>query len=240
MFTVPSVDDWFELTKLYPEFQRPSDTSLKDYGYMEVFRFLDARPSAGRILEFGHGFNPALFVRYGSDRETWGVDDFQSLHYFSQDRDAWERTFAEQMTQRCPPQCRFVRGLLSDGAPDSLPEGYFDVVCSVSVLEEMPLEAVAPIVRRAASLLKPGGFLIGTHDFCEAMLDRLPLYVDLQRGAGLKIDLPAMPTFDQKTLIENPTVVMTAYQMETPASQRKYWGHWTTAFTIAQKPMPSQ
>jgi hypothetical protein len=38
-----------------------SHAVLKDYGYMAIMDYLDERPDAYRILEFGHGFNAMLF-----------------------------------------------------------------------------------------------------------------------------------------------------------------------------------
>jgi hypothetical protein len=69
---IPSVDEWFRLSLKYPEFHRPSHTVLKDYGYMEIMAYLDTHPEVRRVLEFGHGFNSTLFVRYGRDRDICG------------------------------------------------------------------------------------------------------------------------------------------------------------------------
>ena len=66
---------------------------LKDYGYMAIMDYVDERPDAHRILEFGHGFNATLFERYGRQRDVWGIDDCQGLSYFTTDPVEWERRF---------------------------------------------------------------------------------------------------------------------------------------------------
>ncbi len=62
------------------------------------------------------------------------------------------------------------------------------MVCSVSVLEEVPIETVRDILKHAVRLLKPGGALIGTHDLLTAVLGRIGDYVAAHAAAGL--DLP--------------------------------------------------
>src|ERR1700730_889188 len=100
----------------------------------------------------------------------------------------------------------------------------FDVVCSVSVLEEVPIETVRDILKHAARLLKTGGALIGTHDLLTEVPERIGEYVAAHAAAGLylPIETPA-PESNNKTLIENPTVAMIAYQMNEPET-RNYWG----------------
>lgn len=161
MLKIPTVDDWFALTLKYREFQKVSNTVLKDYGYMAIMDYLD-QSSAVNILEFGHGFNSTIFERYGASRNVWGVDDYQNLWYFPDTPDKWEKQFDEQVRSKAP-ECTYRRGLLGSSDID-LPENYFDVICSVSVLEEMSIESAAEIIRHSAKLLKPGGVLIGTHD----------------------------------------------------------------------------
>ncbi len=57
--TVPSVDDWWDLTREFPEFRKVRHGVLKDYGYMAALRFIrQQRPRT--ILEFGHGMNATL------------------------------------------------------------------------------------------------------------------------------------------------------------------------------------
>jgi hypothetical protein len=139
---IPTVDDWYRLSLKYRQFHRVSNEVLKDYGYMAIMDYLDSH-AANNILEFGHGWNPTLFERYGKVRNIWGVDDYQGLAYFgTTDRDAWEKRFDDEVRSKAP-RCTFVRGLLGGSPGADLPDNYFDVVCSVSVLEEVPIETAA-------------------------------------------------------------------------------------------------
>ena len=191
-----------------------------------------------RVLEIGHGFSPDLMLRFQSKHEVWGVDENQGLHYF--DSSKWEENYQANIVNTCP-HVKLVRGLVgSTEFPADLPVGYFDVVYSISILEEVTVPVLRAIVRSASELLRPGGWLIGTHDLKGAVLpDRLKAYFDFHRECGLDLgDIPdpASVTVDwEYALIEHPAMVMLAYQMATPEETRKYWGHWTTMFTAAQK-----
>lgn len=200
---IPSVDHWYALTAKYPEFRRPGNRTLKDYGYMKIYEYLDSHPELKSILEFGHGFNVSLFQRYGNERDTWGADAFQDLHYFPR-REEWHQRMQE-MVASAPPSCKFRTGLLGTESAKELPLNYFDVICSVSVLEEMELEQVRPILEHCEKLLKPGGVLIGTHDFYDAHAqDRLSRYCEMQREVGLHIKACPKFSIDTYTLVESP------------------------------------
>ena len=88
LFHVPSVDEWWKLTRKYPQFRTPSNLTLKEYGYMRLFELIEERRPR-RILEFGHGFSGTLFA-YCEQKgiEVWGVDDHMDLPYFPE-RDVW-------------------------------------------------------------------------------------------------------------------------------------------------------
>ena len=239
MLKIPTVDDWYCLSLKYRQFHRVSDTSLKDYGYMAIMDYLDSH-AANNILEFGHGFNPTLLERYSKARNVWGVDDYQGLAYFgTPDRNAWEKRFDQEVRSKAP-ECTFRRGLLGGSCGADLPSNYFDVVCSVSVLEEVTIETVRDILKHAARLLKPGGALIGTHDLLTVSPERIGEYVAAHAAAGLELPIETLaPEINDKTLIENPTSVMIWYQMNEPET-RKYWGHWATIWTVATKPRGSR
>ena len=236
MIKIPTMDDWFGLTRIYPQFQKVSNTALKDYGYMEVFKYLDDHPEAKNILEFGHGFNLDLFRRYGGTRNLWGADAWQGLHYFPSE-DEWKKEMARQISD-VSTSCTFRNCLLGVEHAADLPEGFFDVVCSVSVLEEMPIEGFSSIIEHAARLLKPGGVLIGTQDFCASSWrkERLHQCSEIQRRSGLAVENPPDPlVIDDKTLVENPTMAMLVYQDVKLAHEQGYFGHWSTLWSVAKK-----
>jgi SAM-dependent methyltransferase len=245
---IPMVDDWYRLSLKYRQFHRASNTVLKDYGYMAIMDYLDSH-DANHILEFGHGFSTALFERYRNARNIWGVDDYQGLACFgTPDRDAWEKKFDQEVRPKAAG-CTFRRGLLGGSRGADLPDNYFDVVCSVSVLEEVPIETVRDILKHAARLLKIGGRLIGTHDLLIEVpfaatrdqvqaQDRIGDYVAAHAAAGLDLPIGTLaPEINNKTLIENPTAAMICYQAKEPET-RNYWGNWATIWTVATKRDP--
>lgn len=243
MIEFPSVSDWFQLTRRYTEYKKGTVTSLKDYGVMRCMKFVEDemghRGKDCRVLEFGHGFNPAFLTRFQDKHEVWGADRDQKLNYFGAAFD-WEREFDKAVAPHTR-QVKFVRELLSRNTPSSaLPQNYFDVIASVSVLEEVPLSVVEEVLEAAFDKLRPGGVLIGTHDMrLEIAPQRIPGYIALHQKIGFEIEpLPVMPDLNVlQLLIENPTAVMIWYEQEEPEEGRKYWGHWGTCFTVARKPL---
>ena len=238
MILIPTMDDWWQLTREFPQFRKASDSVLKDFGYMSLLREIrQQRPK--RVLEFGHGFNKTLFELSENDAnvEMWGVDDFQGLHYFP-DRKGWEETYQDELVTRFP-KAKFARGLLGEHKRKSteLPEGYFDMVCSVSVLEEVPLKAATDIVSHCYQLLRPNGVFMGTHDICLRNMERIKLFIDACCACGFQCEGVRTPTELDGTglLIENPTVVMLNYQND-EGEHRRYRGHWTTLLTRMLKP----
>lgn len=238
----PSVDDWFQLARRYPEHKKANLATLKDYGVMRCMKYIDdtfaQRGKDCRVLEFGHGFNPAFLARFQDKHEVWGADKDQKLAYFGAGFD-WEARFRRDVAG-ATPNVKFVRELLTRNASESqLPANHFDAIASVSVLEEVGLDIVKDVLGAAYDKLRPGGVLIGTHDVQLQLADtRMPAYVALHRKIGFEIEeMAAMPTLNMKhLLIENPTSVMMWYQGGVAEDIRKYWGHFATCFTVARKP----
>ena len=234
MLKIPSVDDWFRLSLRFRDFHHVSHTVLKDYGYMAIQDYLDGHPEFHRLLEFGHGFNPTLFQLYGKNREVWGIDDC-GASYFTKDRAKWEAQFDKEVRAKAPA-CTFRRGLLGSQNKADLPSAYFDVVCSVSVLEELPIDVVRDILKHAANLLRRGGVLIGTHDLITDFPVRIGEYAAAHAEAGLALDdpYPCLDLSGHRLLLESPTAVMLWYQAH-EGEDRKFQGHWTTIWTVATK-----
>jgi SAM-dependent methyltransferase len=238
----PSVDEWFQLTRRYPAFKKASISTLKDYGVMRCMQYVEDnfahRGKDCRILEFGHGFNPVFLQRFQDKHEVWGADRDQELPYFGPNFD-WERRFKAEMAPHTK-NVTFVRELVSKHTENSkLPTNHFDVIASVSVLEEVTLGIVEDVLGAAFDKLRPGGVLIGTHDMrIEMANERMPAYIGLHQKIGYEIEsLPTMPNINVvQLLVENPTAVMIWYQGGVPEEARKFWGHWGTCFTVARKP----
>ena len=102
----------------------------------------------------------------------------------------------------------------------------------------MPIEGFSSIIEHAARLLKPGGVLIGTQDFCASpwRKERLHQCSEIQRRSGLAVENPPDPlVIDDKTLVENPTMAMLVYQDVKLAHEQGYFGHWSTLWSVAKK-----
>jgi len=253
MILIPTMSDWWALTAEFPAYRRATDGILKDYGYMYLLRYIEAR-SPARILEFGHGFNDTLFeVLAGRDDvEIWGVDDYQGLGYFP-DRAAWEKRHREELIDRYP-RARFVRGLigLHGSARSFLPEGYFDLVCSVSVLEEIRISEVVDVMTHCNALLKEGGELINSHDVQLPHWQRAADFIDAHRQAGFDPGIDAQRqreiaqgrSFDgSEILIQNPARVM-LNRKTFRGEHEPYGGHLSTIVAQVTKdagvtPQPS-
>lgn len=237
MLKIPTMNEWWRLSKEFPSFRNQTITLLKDFGYLEIFAHIREDHPA-RILEFGHGFNPGLFefTKADPDSEVWGIDDFQNLSYFTNDRTKWMDDHKRLLADKFP-NVHFVHGLLGDpqSLSGKLPENYFDLICSVSVLEEVPAEVMTKILSHCCRLLRPGGILLNTHDIRFGDRNRAREFVEAHRTAGFACDLTpaekALLEFKSadftQVILETPTHVMLYYQ-QTEGEERKYWGHFTT------------
>lgn len=242
MFQIPTVDDWFALYRTYgSDLEVEQKDPLKTFGVMKCVDFVlnnVERNSGGRVLEFGHGFNHRIMSYLSKGYEVWGCDEDQHLDYFS--AHDWEEKYQEDIVDKCEGVHLF-RGLI--GHDDILKKcqlSYFDVICSVSVLEELTQEQVAPILAQSWQLLKKGGWFIGTFDIHmkNIGLNIPPFLAQLTRH---RLDVGQMPSdlsLDwMKLLLESPVKVMLVYQMHQPPEERVYDGHWATMFFAAQKVM---
>lgn len=231
---LPSVDDWYSLTRRYPEYATLSGSPLKDFGYMAVMSEVFERETARklRVLEFGHMFNASLFVKLESQAETWGIDDIGIEHYIPQGAE-WEGAYKKHLLDRCPAT-RFVRGYLGRDM-DKLPPNYFDVVCSVSVYDNIPSSYWSAVTRHAFDVLQPGGAFINTYDFpLRYTHESVRKFIEVQRNSGFTVADPG-DQGDADLLIESQFAVINWYQKTEPPETRKYMGNFGTVLTIASK-----
>lgn len=237
MIVIPTMAQWWELTKLFPSYQYVTDRILKDYGYLAILKYLKTH-SPTRILEFGYGFNPTVFevLEQREDVEVWGVDDYQGLHYFPE-KNEWDARHKNELVDRFP-RTRFVRGLLGMDSPtrQMLPENYFDFICSVSVLEEVPVSKVQDILAHCRRLLRPGGVMLNTHDICLAQWHRVGAFLKAHRAVGFPLDITPeeeSKIVDEKqmdlsrVIIQNPAKIM-INRKKNRGEDAAYPGHWTT------------
>ncbi|MAY75478.1 MAG: hypothetical protein CMJ31_12345 [Phycisphaerae bacterium] len=232
--SIATMNDWWALTRRYPEFRLESHSLLKDFGYMQLMGYFDAL-APERALEMGHGFN-ATFLRHAQKRcELHAIDNDQGLVYFPSG-EQWNDLYAEHIAAPCR-EAKLHRGLLGvDGGHDLEPDS-FDMIASVSVLEELDTATLNAVVADAARLLRQGGALVGSFDLIlnrPRMLEKLVAACD---AAGLDIPRAPGPISAAKwndVLIESPSVVMLTYQMG-QREHRTYSGHWGAAWFVAIK-----
>lgn len=117
--------------------------SLKDI--QDAFAFFHLKDLKGaRICEIGGGHSRVL-PQLAQHNECWNVD----------------RLEGQGGGPTNPPLqkgVRLVRAFMGEFS-DQLPDDYFDVVFSISVVEHIPSESYPQSIRDATRVLKPGGFL---------------------------------------------------------------------------------
>ncbi len=137
-----------------------AEFSLKGFEYPWL---VDSREwkQGERILDVGAAYSalPAhLQKTYGC--EVWVADDFG----MNSDEPFWLRGRSPQEHISQNPKVKYVLERLGDPGSSTLPENYFDVVYSLSVLEHVPAEVHEKVWQHMARLLKPGGELIHAVD----------------------------------------------------------------------------
>jgi SAM-dependent methyltransferase len=113
------------------------------------------------VLDVGGAYSALpehLHSEYGV--KAWVVDDFgiDSSEVF------WERGRSPQEHIAARPQIHYVLERLGDPAHSTLPQGSFDVIYSIPVLEHVPGEALQAVWQHMDLLLKPGGELLHAVD----------------------------------------------------------------------------
>lgn len=137
-----------------------------------------------KILEIGGGASRVLPALDASN-ERWNLDEFQG---------------AGNGVVEVPdmPDVRLVRRKLGD-FPAELPDDYFDVAFSISVIEHIPGKELDAFLADHARVLAPGGIAVHTVDLYigdepdPAVARRLDAYLELPRKHGL--DLVDRPGF---------------------------------------------
>lgn len=156
-----------------------------------------------KILEIGGGVSRVLPALDASN-ERWNLDEFQG---------------AGNGVLEVPemPEVRLVRRRLGDFPPE-LPDGYFDVAFSISVIEHIPWQALESFWADHARVLAPQGIAVHTIDLYigdvedPAVDRRLKFYRELPERFGL-------------TLVEPPAITGAPVFSSDMASNSD-WGMW--------------
>jgi len=119
-----------------------------------------------------------------------------------------------------------------------LPERSFDLVCSVSVIEELDLDTLARVLAHSYALLAPGGRFLASHDIRVRDFKRFNRLIDAVHAAGFEwnVDRDALPWLNWDTaLLEGQDMVMLHFQSH-QGEKRHFGGNWTTLIVDAGKP----
>ena len=230
MFKVATIDDWWDIA-CKPEYKHLLDQGsyLKRIGYLFVIGQIEKlRPK--RILEFGHARSP-LFQMFGDQCEMWGVDD-DIPQIPAEEMEAWRNKHEQQHN------ARFIKGKV--GEVEGLPDDYFDLVCSVSVVEHIPLKKLNDVYNEIARTLKPGGWTVGSYDVRYGRWTKPVFKAHLT--AGLEwADPKAGPVFNwnsRNACFEDGRHILQYYMWRIPEEEKaeKFAGNCASILMRAYKP----
>ena len=155
MFEIGTTDHLWEVAKKYPVLSNHPNT-LKPLGYAHIVTLIETfKPK--RVLEVGHGAGSFIFQIFkdNKDIEFWGLDD--------EVKDSAVSAEDLEKMKIWNPHVKFVSGLLGANLKE-LPENYFDLVFSVSVIEHVPHENLDDVFKDTYRILKPGGIVAHSYD----------------------------------------------------------------------------
>ena len=114
-----------------------------------------------KVLDVGAAYSPLpLHIHETYGCEVWVADDYG----LKSGQPFWTRGISPQEYIAQHPEIKFVPERLGDPEQSNLPEKYFDIVYSISVLEHVPLNLTQAVWQHIDLLLKPGGELIHALD----------------------------------------------------------------------------
>ncbi|MDQ7803497.1 class I SAM-dependent methyltransferase [Amycolatopsis sp. A133] len=172
-------------------FQHPSLTRRFEYPWA----FHTAAPAPGmRVVEIGGGLAGFQFVLADAGCEVTTVDPAAA-----EGPDQWSGSTYQvswALTPESHQKLNTVFGtgvrLLAERLQDcALPDGTFDRIFCLSVLEHVPPAEARGMLERSAALLKPGGLLILTVDL---FLDVIPFGVLKSNSWGTNLDVHELVT----------------------------------------------
>lgn len=153
MFEIGKTDHWWEIAKHHPSLSNHPNT-LKPLGYAHIVNLIENfKPK--RVLEVGHGAMSFIFKIFADKVEMWGLDDV------IEDSSVYEEDLKN--VRLWNPKVTFVRDLLGKFSKE-LPDNYFDLVYSVSVIEHIPHEVLPSVFEDTFRILKPGGIVSHSYD----------------------------------------------------------------------------
>ncbi len=220
MLSSARVKDFWLLLDKYKDFKELTDAKylwgdLKEYQRLFVLDQLLKMPRGSRIAEIGGGVCnvfEAILKKYPGLYECWSIDPLEGqgggpvLSRLPWDTDGKVRLVRENI------------GAFST----HLPNEYFDVVFSLSVMEHIPLDRWEECFRDTVRICKNGGMVFHSVDVpvdSELGRNRLNALKELPAKVGLKLVQPDV-SFDLETVIQDE---MTYYV--SPAAYARWLEH---------------
>ncbi len=242
MFELGTTKHWWDVAKKYPRFSNHSFT-LKPLGYAHMVNLIETH-GVSKILEVGHGSGSFLFDIFKDKCEMWGLDDIVE--------DSRVETDKLLKLREENPHVKFKSGLLGQNIKE-LPDNYFDMVCSVSVIEHIPVDSLKAAFEETYRILKPGGIV--SHSYDIYYRQNTKNVFDAYENTGfewlkprdsmnvfwedwlVKPDLELMKDIFGKIMFENPMFVAEVYMWQKARDIRPTPLNWMTVLTAAKKPL---
>lgn len=196
-----------------------------------------------RILEVVHGAGSFLFEVFSDKIEMWG------LHDTIENNAVTPESLAS--TKSSYPNVRFVTGLIGQNLSD-LPDNYFDLVCSVSVLEHIPHEVLDAVFSDTYRILKPGGIVSHSYDISYRYDTRKVFDAYVKNGLDWLKPADRMTVFREewlgefdkeyiedlfaKLMTENPIMVAETFMWQIPRDKRLSPVNYFTVLNAGVKP----
>lgn len=242
MFELATTGHWWEIAKKYPILSDHPNV-LKPLGYAHIINLIEAfKPK--RILEIGHGGFSFVFEIFYDKIEMWGLDDL--LDNSSVSKDDLNRIRKDY------PDVKFVEGLMGKNIKE-LPENYFDLVYSVSVIEHVPDESLKDFFDETYRILKEGGIV--SHSFDVYFNQNTKSVYDAYENSGFEwikskdtmnvfwekwlgeISTENLTALFENIITENPMQIAEVYMWEQERTKRHPPVNYFTILTAAKKPL---
>jgi len=244
MFEIGTTDHWWESAKKYPVLSHYPDI-LKPLGYAHMITLIETfKPK--RVLEVGHGGGTYIYQLYKDNNEIefWGLDD-----------EVKDRSVSVEELKNVRiwnPHVKFVSGLLGANSKE-LPENYFDLVYSVSVMEHIPHESLRSVFEDTYRILRPGGIVSHSYDIYIGQ-DTKPVFDAFEKAKFRwlkpkntmnvfwekwlrRFDYESLEYLFEKVVFENPIFVAENFMWQQERESRLSPLNFVTLLTGAQKPM---
>lgn len=240
MYTIASADALWRCREKYPDVFLASfqTNALKPLGHATVVEHVmamlgDAKAPL-RLLEIGHGnFSPTFSVFHDHpDVELSGIDDYDVAETVEQS--------SLHSLRQLYPNARFYGGYIGADSKQHLPNDYFDIVYSVSVIEHLPADALDEFFAEISRILKPNGVHIHSYDRPWGG-DVSTMAASIIRTGFTFLQKPRLFRFWKvddvqlsNIVFEHPYVVLEHFSYAIPRNERKLH-NWVTVIVKASK-----